>query len=108
MTFYDMPSGRTVNPFDVRRRIDDNRCGQCAAAMINGVYCHETGCAHAKSRFDAETGAWIRQVKCQGFCGYPHDHDEPAVCEIDYDDPKDTCTCGSAFCADCILSEVTP
>ena len=23
---------------------EDNRCDQCEASMINGVYCHETGC----------------------------------------------------------------
>lgn len=26
------------------------RCDQCVAAMINGVYCHETGCPNARKR----------------------------------------------------------
>lgn len=26
---------------------DDHRCDQCVAAMINGVYCHETGCPNS-------------------------------------------------------------
>ena len=26
------------------------RCDQCADAMINGVYCHETGCPNARTR----------------------------------------------------------
>jgi hypothetical protein len=24
--------------------MDSNSCNQCEALMINGIYCHETGC----------------------------------------------------------------
>jgi hypothetical protein len=35
----------------------DMRCDQCCAAMINGVYCHETGCPNThKVKVDGE---WI-------------------------------------------------
>jgi hypothetical protein len=52
------------------------RCDQCEACMINGVFCHETGCPNTHSRFDAESGEWVRQRKCFE-CG----------CTIDADDP---------------------
>ena len=26
------------------------KCDQCVAAMINGVFCHETGCPNAKKK----------------------------------------------------------
>lgn len=26
------------------------RCDQCVAAMINGVFCHETGCPNARKK----------------------------------------------------------
>jgi hypothetical protein len=32
--------------------------------MINGVFCHETGCPNARSRYDEESGEWIKQRKC--------------------------------------------
>lgn len=43
-------------------------CDQCAACMIQGVFCHETGCPNTHSRYDAESGEWIKQRKC-GECG---------------------------------------
>ena len=52
------------------------RCDQCEAMMINGVFCHETGCPNTKSRYDVESDNWIRQRKCFD-CG----------CQVDYDDP---------------------
>ena len=27
------------------------KCNQCNAAMINGIYCHETGCTNTKIKF---------------------------------------------------------
>jgi hypothetical protein len=27
---------------------DDNSCDQCCAVMINGTFCHETGCPNAR------------------------------------------------------------
>jgi hypothetical protein len=39
------------------------RCNQCEALMINGVFCHETGCPNSKARYDNESGEWIKQRK---------------------------------------------
>lgn len=40
------------------------RCDQCEASMINGVFCHETGCPNTKKRYDHESDTWIKQRKC--------------------------------------------
>lgn len=41
----------------------DNRCDQCEAAMINGVFCHEIGCPNArKIKVDGE---WITQERVE-------------------------------------------
>lgn len=55
------------------------RCDQCEALMIQGVFCHETGCPNQGSRFDAGQEIWIKQVTCN-VCGYEYDHDV-ACCE---------------------------
>lgn len=52
------------------------RCDQCEAAMINGIFCHETACPNARSRYDTDNGEWVRQRECYE-CG----------CIIDADDP---------------------
>lgn len=52
------------------------RCNQCEALMINGAFCHETGCPNTRSRFDAESGEWIKQRKCFE-CGCTVDADDP-------------------------------
>ena len=41
-----------------------SRCDQCSALMINGLFCHETGCPNTKSRYDESTDTWIKQRKC--------------------------------------------
>jgi hypothetical protein len=51
------------------------RCDSCEAAMINGIFCHETGCPNKKSRYDAESDTWIPQRKCFA-CGYMVDRDD--------------------------------
>jgi hypothetical protein len=38
------------------------RCDQCEALMINGVFCHETGCPNSKKTY--RYGAWILIVRC--------------------------------------------
>lgn len=38
------------------------KCDQCEAAMINGVFCHETGCANSKKTY--EDGEWVKYVTC--------------------------------------------
>lgn len=51
------------------------RCNQCEALMINGVFCHETGCPNVHSRYDADSDTWIRQRKCFE-CGCTVDADD--------------------------------
>ena len=46
-----------VEPEDYDDDTPDNSCNQCVAAMINGHYCHETGCPNThKVKVDGE---WI-------------------------------------------------
>ncbi len=52
------------------------RCDQCEAAMINGVFCHETGCPNRNSRYDRESDTWIKQRECFE-CGCTVDADDP-------------------------------
>lgn len=53
---------------DIEKAIEEspkyNRCDSCEALVINGVYCHETGCPNTHSRYDAESDSWIKQRKC--------------------------------------------
>lgn len=44
--------------------------------MIQGVFCHETGCPNSKSRWDPEEGRWVKQRKCFE-CGCTVDADDP-------------------------------
>ena len=58
-------------------------CDQCAALMINGIFCHETGCQNSRSRYDAADDRWVRQRKCFE-CGFSVDYDDPC-CSADQD-----------------------
>lgn len=40
------------------------RCDSCEALMIQGVFCHESGCPNTSARYDAETVAWVKTRKC--------------------------------------------
>jgi hypothetical protein len=42
------------------------RCDQCEAAMINGIFCHETGCPNSRKLY--RYGAWIKIFECRE-CG---------------------------------------
>jgi hypothetical protein len=42
------------------------RCDQCEAAMINGVFCHESGCPNRNARFIE--GQWVKVRTCRE-CG---------------------------------------
>ena len=44
------------------------RCNQCEAAMINGLFCHETGCPNSRKTWVEERGEWIKFVECRE-CG---------------------------------------
>jgi ATP-dependent protease ClpP protease subunit len=48
------------------------RCNQCEALMINGVFCHETGCPNANARYDRESKTWVKQYECRE-CGCMQD-----------------------------------
>ena len=45
------------------------KCNQCEACMINGVFCHETGCPNSKKRYNQESESWETMVTCWT-CGY--------------------------------------
>lgn len=60
------------------------RCNQCEAAMINGVFCHETGCPNSNSRYDANSDTWIKQRKCFE-CGCMVDEDDLCCASLEYD-----------------------
>jgi len=61
------------------------RCDQCEAAMINGIFCHETGCPNTHARYD--DGEWIKTRLCDE-CGYRVDADDPC-CSGPYDEEED-------------------
>jgi hypothetical protein len=52
------------------------RCDQCVALMINGVFCHETGCPNTRARYDVDSGEWVKQRKCFD-CGCRVDENDP-------------------------------
>ena len=76
-------SGQTITP-DQQEPSIRMRCDQCQALMINGVFCHETGCPNSRSRYDVDSGEWIKQRKCFD-CGCTVDADDPC-CNADNDD----------------------
>lgn len=55
------------------------RCDQCEALMIQGVFCHETGCPNFHKRYDSESDCWVRVRTCRE-CGCVVDADE-VCCE---------------------------
>ena len=42
-----------------KRKVYSIKCDECVAAMINGVFCHETGCPNQGKYWDNEDGMWI-------------------------------------------------
>lgn len=54
-----------------------NRCDQCEALVINGVYCHETGCPNSRKTWDEDRQEWILYLECRE-CGC--DVEEGTVC----------------------------
>jgi hypothetical protein len=54
----------------IEKAIEDspkfNRCDQCEALVINGFYCHETGCPNTHKVF--RNGEWIPVRECKE-CG---------------------------------------
>jgi hypothetical protein len=39
-------------------------CNQCAALVINGVFCHETGCPNSRKTWMQDDGEWVRFLEC--------------------------------------------
>lgn len=79
---------------------DYMKCNQCVAAMINGVFCHETGCPNTNSRYDVDSDEWIKQSKCFT-CGCMVDADD-ACCDEELE--SEECTvCGGCgeICTTC-------
>lgn len=82
MTDTNRPIGRT-RAAKARKAV---RCDQCQSAYVNGVFCHETGCPNTHSRYDVESGAWVKQRKCFD-CGCTVDADDPC-CSAPFDEEE--------------------
>lgn len=55
----------------------NKKCDQCEAVVINGVFCHETGCPNTKKQWDGEQ--WIAVYVCD-ICGYDVPEGESCSC----------------------------
>lgn len=62
------------------------KCNQCEAAMINGVYCHESGCPNQDKKYNAESESWESVFECSE-CGSEYDSAESAgeCCQSGFD-----------------------
>ena len=56
------------------------KCDECDAAMINGVFCHETGCPNTRKRYDSSSDTWKTICICRE-CGGEYDPDNGPCCE---------------------------
>ena len=45
------------------RKRERIHCNQCEALMINGVFCHETGCPNSRKTWTRGEG-WVRFLSC--------------------------------------------
>ncbi len=48
--------------YDKAQRAARIHCDSCQALMINGVFCHETGCPNTKKRW--VDGEWVKVYEC--------------------------------------------
>jgi hypothetical protein len=48
----------------------NKHCDQCQVLIINGHFCHETGCPNSRKTWVPERGEWVKFVDCF-VCGYP-------------------------------------
>jgi hypothetical protein len=55
--------------------------------MINGVFCHETGCPNTNSRYDEDSETWVKQRECFE-CGCTVDADDEC-CNAPFEDDED-------------------
>lgn len=70
--------------------MDWMRCDQCEALMINGVFCHETGCPNMHSRYDPAEDRWIKTYECRE-CGFRQDVGVECCNDL----------CGDGYCGLC-------
>lgn len=61
------------------------KCDQCKALMINGVFCHESGCPNRNSVWNEERGRWIKQRECRE-CGCTIELGEVCDCQEPIED----------------------
>lgn len=73
------------------------RCDQCEALMINGVFCHETGCPNTHSRYDSAEDRWVKTYECLE-CGCRQD--EGVECCVMEEYEEDHCECGVPLAPD--------
>ena len=85
---YEIVGTYANNPIRAEE-INPVRCDQCEALMINGVFCHETGCPNVNARYDADSGEWIKQRKCFE-CGGTVDADAECCNGLDESDFQST------------------
>jgi hypothetical protein len=55
------------------------RCDQCEASMINGHFCHETGCPNARKTYDKLNSQWRATKECPE-CGCTLWADDEQAC----------------------------
>lgn len=55
------------------------RCDQCEALMINGTFCHETGCPNSRKTYVQAEERWVRFVECRE-CGEEYASDDTHEC----------------------------
>lgn len=53
-------------------------CDQCTAMMIQGVFCHETGCPNSRKKWNGEE--WVAVFKCYE-CGELVEEGEVCECQ---------------------------
>jgi len=56
------------------------KCDQCSATMINGVFCHESGCPNSRKTWVPDREQWVLFVKCHE-CGCDVEAGESCDCQ---------------------------
>lgn len=51
----------TTKPADGTQSV---KCDQCEALMINGTFCHETGCPNSRKTWLPDEGDWVKFLEC--------------------------------------------
>lgn len=62
------------------------RCDQCEALMINGVFCHETGCPNTRAKYI--DGQWVKFYECF-HCGFEVREGEVCDCQTPTDNDSE-------------------